>query len=113
MEDKFGPDDKLGTMELVLPGSSTQFPWGGSSLSYSNAIDGASAPVGAPLSGSTNGSFWLGCTKKGRVKGNAPHGDDGHANVYLKIQMPADSAQGLYFHCHEHCQTVRVPIRCI
>ena len=38
-------------------------------------------PVGAPVQ-ETRG-FWLGCTKKCKIRGNGPAGDPGRQNVYL------------------------------
>jgi hypothetical protein len=40
-------------------------------------------PEGAPEN--TYGSFWLGVSKGGRIRGNSGTGDDGHARVYLEL----------------------------
>lgn len=40
-------------------------------------------PEGAPEF--TYGSFWLGVSKGGRIRGNTGTGDDGHARVYLEL----------------------------
>lgn len=52
-------------------------------ISYSRQCCGASAyPSGAPSS-LTDGTFWIGCTKKGKIKANGEKGDDGHALIRL------------------------------
>lgn len=33
----------------------------------------------------TKGSFWLGCGKRGKIRGNIGTGDDRHARVYLEL----------------------------
>jgi hypothetical protein len=57
-------------------------------VAYPSAVQGALTPLGAPSE--TIGSFWLGCTPSGRVRGNAGAGDDGKARVYLRATGPAN-----------------------
>ena len=53
-----------------------------------NNIPGVTNPIQSPPV--TEGSFWLGCTKKGRVKGNESKDNDSHAVVYFQV------SSGLY-----------------
>jgi hypothetical protein len=53
-------------------------------ISYPSQCCGADAiPAGTPAN-LTDGTFWMGCTKAGRIKANGPHGDDGHASIRLE-----------------------------
>jgi hypothetical protein len=58
-------------------------PSGAVTIRYPSRSGNGQAPQGAPAT--TTGTFWLGCTEKGRVRGNEAHSDDGHARVYLKM----------------------------
>lgn len=49
-------------------------------------------PVGAPAY-ETRG-FWLGCTKKGKVRGNEGRGDNSQADVYLTIEWATATHTG-------------------
>lgn len=60
-------------------------------ISYSARCCGATAtPSGTPANLS-DGTFWMGCTKAGRIKANGPHGDDGHATIRLEKVNKQDS----------------------
>lgn len=58
-------------------------PSGDITVRYPSSSGNGQAPEGAPAQ--TVGSFWLGCTEQGRVRGNEARGDDRHARVYLKM----------------------------
>jgi len=51
-------------------------------VTYLSAVGDARTPTGAPQE--TTGTFWLGCTRAGKVRGNEGRGDDGYAEVYLE-----------------------------
>src|SRR6266850_3349255 len=60
------------------------------SISYPSQCCGATgSPSGTPnpLVGST---FWVGCTKRGRVKANGRYGDDGNATIRLEKVNKSD-----------------------
>ena len=58
-------------------------PSGTVTIRYPSRSGAGQAPENAPAQ--TTGTFWLGCTERGRVRGNEGHGDDAHARVYLEM----------------------------
>lgn len=78
-EDRWSGWDTLGKLTASFPAGATR-----PTITYAARCCGAErAPTGTPdpLVGTT---FWMGCTKAGRIRGNGPHGDDGHASIRLK-----------------------------
>jgi len=85
-EDKFWGDATLGVLTATFStGSQT------AAISYLRQCCGATKyPTGAP-STLSDGTIWMGCTKKGYVKANGQKGDDSHAKIYLEKVQKADS----------------------
>ena len=81
----YWPDAKLGYFTASFAqGSRTP------TVSYKRKCCGArSYPEGAPEVLS-DGTFWLACTKKGKIKANGPVSDDGHARIRLQKVNKAD-----------------------
>jgi hypothetical protein len=82
-ERKRSRDDTIGVMELTIPDGRSQHIGLTRTLAYPSAVRGATPPVNAPFE--TLGTFWIGCTRKARVRGNAPKTDNARADVYLEI----------------------------
>jgi hypothetical protein len=60
-------------------------------ISYPSECCGAERiPAGTPAN-LTDGTFWMGCTKEGRVKANGPRDDDQHARIRLEKVNKSDS----------------------
>jgi len=80
-EVRTGSDLKLGELTATFTAGSTT-----PSISYSRQCCGTTKyPSGAPAN-LTDGTFWIGCTKRGKIKANGPKGDDGHASIRLEKQ---------------------------
>jgi len=76
--DEFWSDPLLGQVQVRFnTGNTTP-----TSIRYINTLNGTRVPTGAPPV--TEGKFWLGCTKKKILRGNAGKGQDGNAPVYLE-----------------------------
>jgi len=59
-------------------------------ISYPSVCCGADTiPSGTPATLS-DGTFWMGCTRLGKVKANGPHGDDGNARLRLEKVNKSD-----------------------
>jgi len=80
MEERLLGDTRLGTLRVTLVPTNQG---GGVLLTYVSEEGDARRPTGAPTE--IHDSFWLGCTRAGRVRGNHGKGDDSHADVYLKM----------------------------
>lgn len=87
-EDRVIGDHKLGEFTATFTkGSRTP------SISYARqCCDATAYPSGAP-STLTDGTFWIGCTKRGKTKANGKKGDDGHAKIRLeKVTINPDNS---------------------
>ena len=79
-------------------------------ISCPSASGSGKPPQNAPPEGSI-GSFWLGCTKKGKVRGNEGKDNDRHARVYMECfdlivcEIPLDWSW-------ENDQSPRHTVRC-
>jgi hypothetical protein len=82
-------DDMLGSFTAIFNRCST-VP---DDIVCVNVGVGGQTPAGAPAQ--TRGTFWLGATKKGKVRGNEGRGDDRDAEVYLEafeyFSLPGES----------------------
>jgi len=77
-ERNLAPDPTLGSVRaLFQPGARTAHDF----VTVNHGVGGTPAP-GSPQR--TNGSFWLGVTKAGKIRGNEGKEDDGYARVYLE-----------------------------
>lgn len=75
-------DKALGEFEALYAAGNTE----PTVVRYASALSGSVAPVNAPAE--TQGKFWLGCTRLGRVKGNIAH-HQAETVVYLKEENRA------------------------
>ncbi len=82
----YWPDAELGRLTASFVAGSTT-----ATIVYNRQCCGASSyPTGAPAI-LNDGTFWKGCTKKGKIKANGETGDDGHAIVRLEKVYPSTS----------------------
>ncbi len=76
--DEFWSDPLIGEVSVRFNRNSTT----PTEIVYLSTVRGARTPSGAP--NQTEGRFWLGCTQRLVLRGNAGRGHDREAPVYLK-----------------------------
>lgn len=78
MEDRWYGWNRLGKLTATFPQGATT-----PNITYSNQCCGATGTAAGAPNPLTDGTFWIGCTKKGKVKANG----EKSGNTYAKIRL--------------------------